>query len=157
MEIPRSPSYYLYVDGINPAPLVKDFFHQPYCYFSPQVSKVEKKKVPKEKSEKVEAQTFKEKTKALLPDFLKAAGQARASRLNLAGLSYTEELQKTLQNHSTKMEEEFTKVKGAVDSSSEKTCEVYFKSLEDDLKTHQKLQVGLEFYLTSSSFQTQQS
>ncbi len=114
------------------------------------MTKVEKKRPVKEKSEKVEAETFKEKAKTLLTDFLKAAGQARASRLNLDGLSYTEELQKTLLKHSMKMEQTFSKIKGAVDSSSEKTCENYFKSLDDDLKTHQKLQVGLKFALASN-------
>ena len=92
-----------------------------------------------------------EQVAAVFPDFLKSSAQARTASLTIAGLAYTEELQKTLLAHAQLMEKTYSTCKKSVaEKPSDKECEKMKGKMEDQMKTCQKLQAHLFMPIMSS-------
>jgi hypothetical protein len=95
--------------------------------------------------------TWREQVAAVFPEFLKSSAQARTSSLTIAGLAYTEELQKTLLAHAQLMEKTYSTFKKSVDEKpADKDCEKMKEKMEDQMKTCQKLQALLFISIMSS-------
>ena len=125
--------------------------------FSQQVAKAEKSKRPpkKEESAPIVPKTWREQVAAVFPEFLKSSAQARTSSLTIAGLAYTEELQKTLLTHAQLMEKTYSTFKKSVDEKpADKDCEKMKAKMEDQMKTCQKLQALLFMSIMSSKNQS---
>lgn len=124
---------------------------------SHQVAKAEKSKRPpkKEESAPMVPKTWREQVAAVFPEFLKSSAQARTSSLTIAGLAYTEELQKTLLAHAQLMEKTYSTFKKSVDEKpADKDCEKMKEKMEDQMKTCQKLQALLFISIMSSKKQS---
>lgn len=93
-----------------------------------------------------------EQVAAVFPEFLKSSAQARTSSLTIAGLAYTEELQKTLLTHAQLMEKTYSTFKKSVDERpADKDCEKMKAKMEDQMKTCQKLQALIFMSIMSSN------
>lgn len=82
-----------------------------------------------------------EQVESDMADFLKSSAETRTASLKIAGLAYTEELEKTLVKHAAKMEKCYSDIKKSLGSKvDEKTLQGFIKRMEDDLKNAKKLQ-----------------
>ena len=107
-----------------------------------QASKKVISKANKEKTEKIEPKTYREKVAAQMTDWLQAAAKARTHSITLGSLEFAEELAKKLLAHAVKMEKDYLKISAALKdkATKERHFQNYLTNMEDMLKGHQKLQ-----------------
>ena len=99
----------------------------------------------------MEPKTWREQVAGLFPEFLKSSAQARTSSLTIAGLDYTEELQKTLLGHAQLMEKTYSNFRKSMDGKPDyNECEQMKAKMEEQIKTCQKLQAHLFMSIMSS-------
>lgn len=111
------------------------------------MTKAEKPK--REKAERVKPKSTREQVETDMADFLKASAETRTASLKIAGLAYTEELEKTLVKHAAKMEKSYSDIKKSLGSKlDEKTLQGFIKRMDEELKTAKKLQAFVFHFLT---------
>ena len=94
------------------------------------------------KVEDMAPKTFREQVTAKLAEWLTTAARARTASIHLQSLEFADELAKKLLTHATAMENSYRPISDAIKSkkTKEKEFQDLLETMDDKLKTHEKLQ-----------------